>query len=232
MGHLSNSLTGIVQLFYPRVCIACEDNTHGDGLPLCTKCLSELPLTGFETMPENPFMDRLKGRVDLEWATSLFYFTKHSANQVLIHRAKYSASGEIAYLLGRWKGQLIKNAKTTLPDLILPVPLHRAKLRSRGFNQSEWFGRGIAEELGCDLKNDVLMRKYSSVSQTKKGKVERIKNVHSSFAIYSASNIQGKHVLIVDDVLTTGATLEACANQLVHIPNIKISAATIAIAMN
>ncbi|HMG15463.1 MAG TPA: phosphoribosyltransferase family protein [Saprospiraceae bacterium] len=226
-------LSSALDLFYPKLCIACEEEPYTAKLPVCITCLIELPLTNMEIHKENLFTERLYGRIPIESATSLFYFSKGGKVQHLIHHAKYSGDGTIACLLGNWMGDILK--QSTLfqnMDVIIPVPLHSSKLKSRGFNQSEEFGKGISEILNIDLNQFALKRIRSSVSQTSKNRLERLVNVHDSFELNGKDKLINKHILLVDDVLTTGATMEACAEKLLGIQGVKVSLVTIAIVVD
>ncbi len=222
-----------IELLYPNLCIACEEEPYISKIPVCIRCLSELPVTNMERHQENLFTERIYGRIPIESAASLFYFSKGGKVQHLIHQVKYSGDGNIACLLGNWMGNKLNQSPLFQNlDLIIPVPLHISKLRARGYNQSEEFGRGIAEILNVDLNTHSLKRIYGSVSQTSKNRLERLVNVHDSFKINVVDTLENKHILLVDDVLTTGATMEACAEKLINIPGVKLSLVTIAIAVD
>lgn len=226
-------LTSAIDLFYPRLCIACEEEPYNSKLPVCIKCLMELPVSDMECHKENIFTERIFGRIAVEAAASLFYFSKGGKVQHLIHQAKYSGDGTIASLLGKWMGGKLKDSTLFQNlEMVVPVPLHNTKLKIRGFNQSEEFGKGIADVLNIELKANALKRVQSSVSQTSKNRLERLANVHQSFDLDVTTKLENKHILLVDDVLTTGATMEACAEKLLQIPGVKLSLASIAIVVD
>ena len=226
-------LTSAIDLLYPRLCIACEEEPYNSKLPVCIKCLMELPVCDMEWHKENIFTERIYGRIDVEAAASLFYFSKGGKVQHLIHQTKYSGNGNIAALLGNWMGSKLKESTLFKNiEIVVPVPLHKTKLKIRGFNQSEEFGKGIAGVLNIELKANALKRLQSSVSQTSKNRLERLANVHQSFELDVSTNLENKHILLVDDVLTTGATMEACAEKLMKIPGIKLSLASIAVVVD
>lgn len=224
-------LTG--DIFYPRLCLACESESYAGEIPICIKCLNDLPLTDIHNQAENLLTERILGRIDVRSSAALFYFTKKGKAQHLIHQAKYSGDPQIARLLGNWMGTFLKDVSWHADiDIIVPVPLHHTKMRSRGYNQSAEFGRGIGEILDIHLKSDALMRIQRSISQTTKNRVDRLTNVHSSFELNETRGLQNKHILLVDDVLTTGATIEACAEKLLSIEGTKISLCVMALVMD
>ena len=222
----------MIELFYPKLCICCDSQGYCGTLPVCVSCLFELPLSDMQNHLHNHFTERIEGRIPIITASSLFYFSKNGKVQQLIHRAKYDGDKEIARLIGKWMGSKLANSPYYKDiDLIVPVPLHKSKFRSRGFNQSQSFGEGIGEVLGIICNAYVVKRKSGSISQTRKKKIERLESVFD-FQLDNIEGLEGKHILLVDDVLTTGATVEACAEQLLLIPKVKLSLATIGIAID
>lgn len=182
-------------------------------------------------MPDNPVFRKMYGRVPVENATSLFYFDKGNRVQHLMHQLKYRGKTEIGWYLGKLLGNDLHNAEAYQSiDTVIPVPLHVKKFRKRGYNQSEFFARGIAEAMKIDLTTDVLERAENTDTQTGKNRFERWENVKDAFRLRDKVSLKGKHILLVDDVMTTGATLEACALVLMQTPQIRISIATIAFA--
>lgn len=218
-------------LFYPHLCLICGQQEPPGGEPFCLGCQLKLPQTGFHHLPENAFTERFWGRLRLEGGASIYYFTKGGRVQRLIHRLKYNGKQEIGRHLGRWYGkQLLEKTGFREVTLIVPVPLHPRKLRLRGYNQSVCFAEGLSEALGVPWRNDVLRRRTHTATQTHKSRMERLENVLTAFELTCPEAIAGQHVLLVDDVLTTGATLEACGLQLLAAPGVRVSMATIAIA--
>lgn len=229
--HLA--LSGLLQLFYPKICVACNVELKGSEETLCLSCVTRLPKTFYHKVADNKCYQNFTGRVPIIQATSFVYFTKSGMIQHLLHQLKYKGKKEIGICLGRIFGaELQKNSWTNTIDGIIAVPLHRKKEMQRGYNQTELFVRGIAEVTGIPVLTGVLIRAKSNETQTNKTRAERIENVREVFALKSPDRIEGKHILLVDDVLTTGATLEACALELMKAGNVRISIATMAIAMD
>lgn len=191
-----------------------------------------MPEANLHFSKENPFTDKFLGRINLEAGAALYYFNKESKVQNLIHHLKYNGKREIGVVLGRkFGGELARSILFSEVDLIVPVPLHLRKLRQRGYNQSEMFAQGLSESLRRPYSANALMRLVHSSSQTKKSREARLLNVADVFAVNKPQRLVGKHVLLVDDVLTTGATLETCAAKILELPGTKVSMATIAMAM-
>jgi len=220
-----------LSLFFPNLCLACRQKQAGKENILCLSCQHQLPFTDFHKMPENEFTDRFWGRIALEKGAALFYFTKDSKVQNLIHLLKYGDRPNVGIQLGRLYGSILKtDASLEAIDLIVPVPLHPRKQRSRGYNQSTQFAIGLSESMQIPYLEHALVRTVQTSTQTRKSRLERFENVLLAFQVKEATAISGKHILLVDDVLTTGATLEACAIKLLEVPEVKVSMATIAIA--
>ena len=206
----------VLDLIYPPLCPACNHDLRPAGLMTCLRCFSQLPWFSNCDLKDNPITDRLAGRLLLSDGFALLYFVKEGLSQQLIHQIKYKGDRTTALTVGQWLGQqLVKDLKTACPwDIIVPVPLHKRKLRRRGFNQSEVFGAGLAEVLGIPLAADVLHRPRAGQSQASQGQESRFATVFQTFELQRPELIRGKHVLLVDDVLTTGATLESCGHLL------------------
>ena len=226
-------LYSILNLFYPRVCAACGEPLLKDEDTVCLKCRYTLPRTGYEHHPDNPVAQSFYGRVRLHAATSCFFFAKSGKVQHLIHQLKYKGNKYAGMFLGEQIGESIKDEPLFQGiDYIIPVPLHPKRERQRGYNQSLVIAFGIHEATGIPIGDKYLVRGVYTETQTHKSAEERFKNVKDIFKVRFADELKGKHVLLVDDVLTTGATLESCAHQLENIPGIKISVATAACAGN
>ena len=228
-----NWFNSILNLFYPRVCAACGESLLKDEGTVCLKCRYTLPRTSYEMNPENPLMQSFYGRVQFHAVTACFFFTKSGKIQRLIHQLKYKGNKEAGIFLGQQIGESIKEAPLFQGiDYLIPVPLHPKREKKRGYNQSLMIARGINEVTGIPIGDRFLVRAVYTETQTKKTAEERFKNVKDIFEVQFADELKGKHVLLIDDVLTTGATLESCAHQLENIPGITISAATAACAGN
>ncbi len=220
-------------LFFPHLCLACEYNAPPYGEHICTACRATLPEANFHLRKENPFTERFWGRVHLETGTAMYLFTKESRVQNLIHHLKYRRKTEVGTILGRRLGTMLRQSPLFADvDVIVPVPLHVRKLRIRGYNQSEVVGDGISETFGRPCLGSGMKRVVHSASQTKQSRESRLHNVDEVFMVGKPKSLEGKHILLVDDVLTTGATLEVCANRLLEVPGTRVSMATIAIAMH
>ena len=242
-GYFTGMLTSLLQqvrtgwgllehLFYPRLCLACQRRQAPGQANICVACRYRLPVTNFHTVVDNPMAERLWGRLPFEQAAAYLYFDRGGQVQQLIHQLKYRNRPDIGEELGRLYGQVLAQADSwQRPDLIIPVPLHPRKLHQRGYNQAAAFGRGLAEALGLRQMEHALRRTTYANSQTRKTRLERMANVTDAFALAaSPAELSGKHLLLVDDVFTTGATLEACALPLLAVEGVRISMATIAIA--
>jgi len=219
----------ILNLFFPLTCAACGNYLYKNEKVICTSCLFQLPKTNFHFLEENPISELFFGRVKIESATAYFTFRKGSRFQKLIHKLKYNKQPEIGVELGKHFGHILMKSENYRDiDAIIPVPLHPKKKKIRGYNQSEMIAKGLVESMKTDLLIDVLIRKVHSESQTRKDKMERWLNVENVFALKSTENIDNKHILLVDDVITTGSTLESCAQCLLKADGIRISIACLA----
>jgi len=219
----------LINLFYPNICQICDTELHKNQNIICTNCVNELPVTNFHLDNENPVKKVFYGRLPIENATSLLIFKKKGIVQKLIHRLKYRGHQEIGTYLGTWLGaELAKTDSYKDIDLVIPVPLHKKKLRSRGFNQVEGFGKEIAAVLNIQYADDVLLKTSFSSTQTLKTRIARWGNIEESFVLVNSEKIKNKHILLIDDLITTGATLEACADAILEAENVKISIATMA----
>ncbi|OFX88282.1 MAG: amidophosphoribosyltransferase [Bacteroidetes bacterium GWF2_33_16] len=222
--------TDFFGLFFPELCVVCSKHLFVQEKLICTKCLYHLPKTNFHNDIENPVAQLFWGRAKIEYATAFFYFNKGSQYQDLMHHFKYHGKKEIGFVMGRAFGlQLIESPFKEI-DIIIPVPLHPKKQKKRGYNQSDWIAMGLANSLKKDADTTTLVRSVSTATQTRKTRFERWQNVENIFKIIDPSKIEGKHILLVDDVVTTGSTLEACANAILEIKNTKVSIATLAVA--
>tara|TARA_R110002096_G_scaffold164503_3_gene332589 strand:+ start:47293 stop:47970 length:678 start_codon:yes stop_codon:yes gene_type:complete len=223
--------TSLVNLFFPKVCYACHNAIGDNEDTICVACRNDLPVTNFHFNDDESVIKVLYGRAKIEHGTALFRFEKKGLVQQLIHGLKYKGYENIGFVLGNWLGGELNevDAYHTI-DIVIPVPLHEKKLKTRGYNQVAKFGQQIAKALDADYKDDVLVKITNTKSQTTKGRFTRWTNSDELFALKNMEAIDNKHILLVDDIITTGATLEACINVLNQVKNIKISIATMAIA--
>ena len=221
----------LFSLFFPNLCLGCGQPLIRGEEGICSICHFHLPKTYFHNDPENPLNKVFWGRVRLEAVAAYLYFQKGSTVQRLLHQLKYKGKQEIGFCIGKWYGLELRQAEIFRDtDMIIPVPLHPHKLRKRGYNQSQVFAEGLAAVMTAGLEMHCLYRKIDSKTQTRKTRYNRWENVENIFAVRHPEILQDHHVLLVDDVITTGATLEACAQALLEIPGIKVSVATIAYA--
>ena len=222
-------LNDLLALFFPNLCAGCNTPlVHGEDI-LCLGCLADLPKSNFLSCIENPVADIFIGRANIVYGTSFFHFDKGGKVQHLMHQLKYKGRKEVGYKLGLLFGYDLYNSNEFKEiDVIVPVPLHKKKERMRGYNQSVEICKGIAESLGRPLLSGNLTRIKHTSSQTLKGRYERWENVSGIFEVKNSSVFAGKHLLLVDDVVTTGATLEACCQTLLKIPDVRVSIAALA----
>lgn len=223
----------LASLFYPRLCLACGTNLPPSTSLLCLSCQYRLPQTHYHLSKENPFTERFWGRVDVKSAAALYHYDKDGKVQRLVHQLKYKHQPDIGVELGKIFGRHLQ-ASTYFQSLdgIVPVPLHPRKQHLRGYNQSECFARGLSASMGLPYYPHALARSQYTETQTAKTRLERMENVMQAFELARPEEVSGRRLLLVDDVLTTGATLEACSLALLSCPNTEVSLATIAIAGN
>lgn len=222
-------LTDTLHLFYPNVCTGCGSDLISAGNLICLKCISILPQTNFAQHANNPIEKIFWGRIALTAAHSEFYFSKESLVQQLIHQLKYKGNKAIGLYLGEIMGKsLLASNRFTTIDALIPLPLNAAKEHKRGYNQAEIICEGMAAVMQVPIIKNVVIRQRYTDTQTKKHRTERWQNVADSFVINDVSKLGGKHLLLVDDVVTTGATLEACGTTMLSVEGVKLSIATLA----
>ena len=224
-------LSSLLNLFFPKVCLACLGQLSDKEETICTSCRHDLPITNFHFNNDQTVLKVFYGRAKVENGTSLFYFEKKGMVQQLMHQLKYKGHKEIGALLGDWLGSELKTCDAYKAiDIVIPVPLHEKKLKSRGYNQVARFAKQIACALGVQYLDDVLLKVTNTTSQVNKKRFARWNHNEELFTLNNSNVIEGKHILLVDDIITTGATLEACIQVLNQSKNIKISIASMAIA--
>jgi ComF family protein len=223
-----NIISSFFYLLFPRVCAACGNSLYIQENSICTRCLYELPRTNFRLDNDNEIARLLWGRVRLEAAASYYYYYKGSKFQNIIHRLKYDGQKHVGYDMGSLFGEYIKETSSTDIDIIHPVPLHYRKLKVRGYNQSECIARGISESIDRPVITDILYRVKAAETQTVKNRYERWENIEGVFKTRNISKAENRHILLVDDVITTGSTIEACASEILKIKNARVSIAVLA----
>ena len=224
-------LADFLSLLFPQLCPACGNELVAHEKVICTDCHYNLPLTNFHLQADNIVAQQFWGKVNLEGAYALYYFTKGGKVQNLMHHFKYKGMQQIGNLLGNIAGkQLAGNTQFAGVDYIIPVPLHKKRLKERGYNQSACFAQGLAEKLKGIVEENNLIRTKATQTQTHRSRFARFENMQEVFAVKNPEKLKGKHVLLVDDIVTTGSTLEACAMPLLQIEGLKLSIATIAYA--
>lgn len=223
-------LHDFLALIYPDICQSCGNTLFRHENTICTYCLFHLPKTNFHSQQNNPVEILFWGRAGIYSATACYYFHKGSKVQHLMHRFKYRNQKQIGVAIGYNYGKELKSSTYfNTVEVIIPVPLHPKKQKIRGYNQSEMFADGLAKALNIPVNNRILLRTFFSETQTRKSRFARWENVKAIFDVEN-EELSGKHLLLVDDVITTGATIEACVNSLNKIPGVKISIAAIAFA--
>lgn len=224
-------LTDLLGLVFPNLCSACGQPLVRNEEVICVSCNHRLPRTDFHFFEDNPVSRIFWGRVNLHAATSFLYFNKGGKVQHLIHQLKYKGNKEVGIYLGRLLGRDLKSGGLLKEvEVVIPVPLHPKKQHQRGYNQSQQIAIGIADAMNIPYSFQNLIRNTFTESQTRKSRYSRWQNVSGKFTVLYPHKLEGMHVLLIDDVLTTGATLEACAQELAGVSGIKISVATLAYA--
>lgn len=224
-------LNSFFHLLFPKLCVACSDDLIKGELFVCLKCLNEIPKTNYHLIKSNPVEKRFWGKVPIESATAYFFFQKGSKFQHLLHELKYKGNKEIGVVLGKYAAiEILQSPYLSNIDILIPVPLHYKRELKRGYNQSEWICKGMAEVLQIPLSTQNLVRSLENETQTKKSVFERFENTKGIFEVKNPREFEGKHILLVDDVLTTGSTIESCMQSLHKNNQVKISVFTLAVA--
>lgn len=224
-------LHSFLSLLFPHCCVACGNPLVRGEECICTLCNMNLPRTNYHLRKDNPVEQVFWGKIPLEHATSFFFYRKGSDFRQILHQLKYGGQKEVGAIMGRYiASELLASGFFQGIDCIIPIPLHKQKQRMRGYNQSEWIARGISVVTGIPINTEAVIRQKNTETQTRKSVFGRWENVEGIFELRSADALAGKHILIVDDVLTTGATTVACASCLMEIEGIRMSVLTLAMA--
>lgn len=231
IAQLKNIFSSTLHLFYPHTCTGCGSDLLEENNLLCLKCIHNLPHTNFAALANNPVEKYFWGRIPLESAYSEFYFSKEFLVQQLIHQLKYKGDTGIGFYLGEIMGRtLLKSNRFSTIDALIPLPLYADKEHKRGYNQAAILCNGISSIINKPVLNGAVIRRHATETQTRKQRTERWQNVKDSFIVNNETELAGKHLLLVDDVVTTGATLEACGHVMLEVPGSKLSIATLAYA--
>lgn len=232
MKKISHILENLLSFFYPKLCISCGNALRQHETFFCLGCLQNLPETDFHKIDYNPLIYNFMGRVKVENVFSFLFYRKGNCVQDILHEIKYKGGKDLAEYLGYLYGiDLIQHNQLKDIDIIIPIPLHKKKEKKRGYNQSEWIAKGLSRAFNKPYSSDLLIRKEFTETQTKKGRFKRWENVKNVFEITNPEAIKNKHIVLCDDVLTTGATLEAAITHFVTIEEVKVSVVTLAAAM-
>jgi ComF family protein len=222
-------LRPLLHLFFPYTCSGCGSHLLDENVLFCIYCQASMPVTGFEFFSGNPIEKIFWGRVEIEAATAYLYFTTGSAIQHSLHLFKYKGRKEIGIYFGRRMGDALKRSfRFDDCDIIIPLPLFAAREKQRGYNQAALIAEGLSLQVNIPVISDAIMRIKKTETQTHKSRIQRWKNMESTFEIRNPEKISGKHILLVDDVVTTGASLESCARALLEIPGLRVSIACLA----
>lgn len=228
---IKSHFSDLLYLAYPDLCLICGTSLINDEPIICYDCLYKLPLTAFQSYSENPAAERFYGKIKFSYATAAFHYQKGSVIQIILEALKYKGESKVGDFLGSYSGQkLMGKGFFDSIDLIVPVPLHQMKLKSRGFNQSEIIAKGLSKACNIEVDCKTLLRKNDNKTQTTRNIYDRWKNVSSIFTVENKEVFMNKHILLVDDVLTSGSTLEACGQKVLESNGSQISFFALALA--
>jgi ComF family protein len=232
MKWLYDIVDDFASLLFPRICYGCGNHLMRNEKIICTVCHVQIPRTGYHTEHGNPVEQLFWGRCLIMKAAAFSYYNRGSRIRTLIHSLKYKGLKEIGVELGRIYGYSLKESGFTRDiDLVVPVPLHPARERERGFNQSTIIAEGISDATGLAVDTSALSRSEKSGTQTRRSRFERWTNVEGIFIVAEQEKVRGKHILLVDDVISTGSTIESCANELLKVEGVKVSVVALACAV-
>jgi ComF family protein len=229
MSYFYDLWDDLISLLFPRLCYGCGNYLMRNEKLICTECYILIPRTNYHLKPDNPVSQLFWGRCMIEQAAAFSFYTRDSRIRKLIHQLKYKGIREVGPELGRIYARTLKSSGFLNDiDIIIPVPLHPSKKRQRGYNQSDLISLGISEVSGIPMESELLVRKTVTKTQTRKTRYDRWINVEDIFRVTDQDRIKDMHILLVDDVITTGSTLEACASELLKVENVKVSVAALA----
>ncbi len=232
MKKLLPFLQNFLSFFYPRLCLSCENALYQHEAIVCLDCQLHFPETGYHLYHDNPLNQTFLGRVKTEAVASLFFYRKGGGIQQLLHALKYRGKKEVGTYFGEYYGKLLKKSELfDQTEIIIPIPLHPKKLKKRGYNQSEAIAEGLSCGMNLPYETQAIVRQTFTDTQTKKSRINRWENVKDVFEVADPLRLQGKNILLCDDVLTTGATLEAAAKKILEIEGTKIWIVTLASAI-
>ena len=232
MSYIYNLWDDFISLLFPRLCYACGDHLLRNENLICTECFVIIPRTNFHIDKDNLLEQLFWGRCLIEKAAAFSFYNKGSRIRNLIHNLKYKGIRELGNELGRIYALSLKSSGFMSDiDLIIPVPLHYSKKRIRGFNQSDLISSGMSDVTGIPVYLNSLSRITVSVTQTKRSRYDRWTNVEGIFSVNDSEMLKGKHILLVDDVITTGSTIESCSNELLKVEGVKVSVVALAFAI-
>lgn len=228
---MKNLISDLLSIIYPDLCLICGENLMKNETQICTSCLTQIPRTNYHLLIDNPIEKRFWGKTPIFRATAFFHFQKGSPFQKLLHELKYHDNKQIGEIMGKYAAaDLSDHPDFKSIDIIIPIPLHPKKLKKRGYNQSECICNGLAQILNKPVDTKTLQRTVENTTQTKKTVFERFTNTDGIFELCDNHSLENKHVLLVDDVVTTGSTIEAAANALHKASSVKISIFCLAMA--
>ena len=230
MISISEIKDSLLHLLFPHICAGCGSDSLGNEDILCLHCIATLPETHFERYAHNPIERKFYGRIPVHAATAQYYFSRDSVLQRLVHQLKYNNNKELGLQLGKLMGASLKQSGRFNADALIPLPLFAVREKKRGYNQATILCEGIAEELRLPILKNIIIRPGHTDTQTHKGRIERWDNIEGKFRLIDPAPISGRHLLLVDDVVTTGATLESCGSELLKAGNLTLSLACLCYA--
>lgn len=229
LSTIKNIANDFLHLIYPHVCLGCGSDVLETEEIICSECFANLPVTNYFNYEDNPVQQRFAGRLMVQHAGSTFHFTTKSVMQNIVFAVKYRGNRDAGIFLGKQTGRALLETEWYKDiDVIVPLPLNKRKLQQRGYNQAELIANGIASVIGKPVLDNVAMRKVYTKTQTHKDRIGRWQSMQYVFMVNDAAALHNKHVLLVDDIVTTGATLEACGQHIATLPGTRLSLATAA----